>query len=706
MMKEGGKRSVLVMSCVLVSVVSATVAAQSSSPPGQSRAAVPRLEEVFVTAGRAESVRGNIAQQVELISFDDIQATPASFATDFLKKNASLDVIQYPGGLSGVGMRGFRPQFSGINQQVLILVDGRPAGATSLGNLPQSGIERVEVVKGSSSSVYGASAMGGVVNVITRRSRDEIKGEAYARVGSFETVRAGFRVGGQLTDAIDFDIGIDERSQYDDFDLGSGRTVINGQVLGDGATRPFTSFQTRSAYLRLGADIGTNWRADARAMGFRGKDMEAPGAESVGSSQAANNNNDAYSLDARITGSYDRHDLQAVVFLSKEDRDRRNANDGLLGLFGTGGETRFRGFQLSDSYRINSTYSVVAGLDYEDIERINVAFDNEGAARAPFAPNEDRETVGVYADFTARYLDERLILNAGVRRDRIKSALEVTRLRPDFIPGNETFTTTNPRAGVVFFPMENRQVRLHASAGRGFVVPSVRQVAGSTESVQAGQLRILSGNPDLSPESSVSLDLGVGYAGADWDIDLTWFRTDVEDKIESIELVNTSELRETTSVNAGSALAQGWELTFSGLAPAAVSRALGGEINYEISSTYYTDREQDLPAGTEPLRNVARFKVNGNLGYTRDRFSMRFIARHVVGMIDRDFSRDRIFTAGAGGEFRYPDIAVFDLNASYALTERQTIGLQVENLTDEYYYEKNDFPMQGRLLLASYRFQF
>ena len=175
--------------------------------------------------------------------------------------------------------------------------------------------------------------------------------------------------------------------------------------------------------------------------------------------------------------------------------------------------------------------------------------------------------MGVYADLTARLLDDRLIVNGGVRQDRIESSLEPTPLRPDFVPDSTTTTTTNPRAGLVFYPFTDRRLRLHASAGRGFVVPSVREVAGSTESVANGQLRVSRGNPDLDPESSVSVDVGIGYSGDNWGADLTWFRTDVDDKIESIELINTSELRETTYVNASSALAQGLELSLAGALP-------------------------------------------------------------------------------------------------------------------------------------------
>lgn len=665
------------------------------------------LEELVVTATRSEAMRGNIAQQMELVSLTDIESTPASFVTDSLKKNASVDVIQYPGGLSGVGMRGFRPQFSGINQQVLVLVDGRPAGATSLGNLPQSGIERIEVVKGSSSSVYGASAMGGVINVITRKSQDDIDGEAYARFGSYETLQAGVRAGGRLSETLDFDISLDERSQYDDFDVGDDAVVFNNDlVLGDGATRPFTSFQTRSAYARLGADLGDNWRADVRFMGFRGRGLEGPGAESNGTSRQSTNDKDVAGIDARVLGEFERHTLQLVAFSTREENERREAVNGVVDLRGTGNETEWWGLQVSDTYQLNETLSLVAGVDYEAIDRVNVGFASDGGPRAPFAPNEERETLGLYADLTAQLLDGRLVLNGGVRYDEIESSLVETPLRPDFVPDSTTTSTTNPRAGVVFYPFADRRIRLHASVGQGFVVPSVRQVAGSTESVANGQLRVQRGNPDLDPESSVSTDLGVGYSGDTWGADLTWFRTDVDDKIESIELINTSDLRESTFVNASSALAQGIELSLQGQLPSEAMTLTGGSLTYNLSSTYYTDREQDLPSGPAPLRNVARMKLTASLDYVRDGLNVRIGVRHVSGMIDRDFSRERIFTDGQGGAFTYPDITVLDLTASYDLTDRQTIGLQVENLADEYYYEKNDYPMQGRLLLATYRMRF
>jgi vitamin B12 transporter len=663
------------------------------------------FNEIVVTAGRTDTARGDVPQQIELINELQLSQTPGSFITDALKKNASVDIIQYPSGLSGIGMRGFRPQFSGINQQVLILVDGRPSGVTNLGVLPQSNIQRVEVMKGASSSVYGASAMGGVVNFITRESQGDLTGGLNVRTGNFGTLRAGANIGGSITDTFDFDFGLEERSQSDDYKMGGGRFVYQNVLLGNGAVRPYTSYETRSAFARLGADINESWRADLRLNAYQGRDVRAPGAESDAGTGQGSRDGDVWTVDGRVNGTLGAHDLLAVVYLTSEKDERTNVVNRVPLLAGADTLTEARGLQLRDAWSFADNYTLIAGFDLEDTERGSTRYGAAGQILGAFAPDESREAVGVYADVTARWLDERLIVNAGARLDRISSTLEPTAMRPDFVPGTSRFETTNPRAGIVYYPFESRTIRVHSSIGSGYVVPAVRQVAGSTESVASGQLRIVTGNPDLKPESSDSFDIGIGYESTLWGGDITWFRTDIKDKIESVVTLNTTARRVTTSVNASSALAQGFEASVETRIGSAFSLS-PNDLTLSLSATYYTDNEQELATGLAPIRNVARFKVNGSVNFDNSKYGVRLSARHVTGMNDGDFSVRRIFTNGRGGVFTYPDITVVDLDARYYLSPNHTLGFQVENLENKYYHEKNDYPMQGRTFLASYRYTF
>lgn len=73
-------------------------------------------------------------------------------------------------------------------------------------------------------------------------------------------------------------------------------------------------------------------------------------------------------------------------------------------------------------------------------------------------------------------------------------------------------------------------------------------------------------------------------------------------------------------------------------------------------------------------------------------------------MFDTDFSRGRIFTGGAGGTYEYPDFLVFDLYARWNLAPEHRLSLQVDNLEDEYYFEKGDYPFAGRSYYVAYRY--
>ena len=212
-------------------------------------------EDVVVTGRRVETRITDTPQKVEVIDATDLERTVAADLTDVMKKNAGVDVIQYAGVLSGIGIRGFRPQFSGINKRSLLLIDGRPSGVTNLGTLPLDGIDRIEVLKGAASSIYGSSAMGGVVNVITRQSRGRIGGTARFGGGSYGTSDFAGRAGGSASSHLDFDLGGAMFDQRDDYRMG------NGEV------RPATSYRTYDGAARVGADLG-RWRLDAAWRGL------------------------------------------------------------------------------------------------------------------------------------------------------------------------------------------------------------------------------------------------------------------------------------------------------------------------------------------------------------------------------------------------------------------------------------------------------
>ncbi len=142
-----------------------------------------KLKEVVVTATRTEKEPQDVTQTVTVITADDIRKSGALTASEVIEQTSGIAVNDYgtKGALTSISIRG------SSYQQVLVLLDGRrlnssSAGGYDMSNLPVQldDIERIEIVRGPASALYGADAVGGVINIITKKpstSETTIRGE-------------------------------------------------------------------------------------------------------------------------------------------------------------------------------------------------------------------------------------------------------------------------------------------------------------------------------------------------------------------------------------------------------------------------------------------------------------------------------------------------------------------------------------------------
>ena len=144
------------------------------------------LDPVVVTGSKIEEKLSDAATQVEVITRKDIDATPAENAADLLEEQPGVQVTRSFRG-AGVRIQGFD------SKHILILVDGerqigRIDGVIDLNRIPVDIIEQIEIVKGPSSPLYGSEAMGGVINIITRKEANKNSQSLRASYGSFSAV--------------------------------------------------------------------------------------------------------------------------------------------------------------------------------------------------------------------------------------------------------------------------------------------------------------------------------------------------------------------------------------------------------------------------------------------------------------------------------------------------------------------------------------
>ncbi len=645
------------------------------------------MDEVIVTATRGPAEAKTIPTKVEVIDSRAIELTTGPTLTEKLKKNSSISVIEYPGALAGIGIRGFRPEFSGITKHSLTLINGRPAGATNLATLLTDNVERIEVLKGPASSLYGGEAMGGVINIITKKHTGRLTGHGELGFGSFNTNFQKAAIGGALGRGIDFDLSARRFEQADDYDMGNGET------------RAHTSYRTRNGALRLGADIGT-WRVDASGDLYQGRDIETPGDIYYGNERSGNKDIDRYGLDLRLAGPLGASNrLSFTTYRTNEKSEYYKNYSGwavieqVPSYRSYDSEINWFGAQFRDEYTWGA-HTFIAGIDYQNIDKESRSYNLDGTRKAPYSPDEGRENWAGYLETVWRFMDRHLTATLGGRYDSFTVETKATPFKTDFTPNSETFSTFSPKGGLNY--LFDQGVRLHATVGKGFVPPTASQLAGYSETVIDGVTMITRGNGDLDPESSVTWDAGIGFDRPQWglSLDLTYFHTDVNDKISRVTSGNV-----TTYENSLSAEMRGLETMFS--------FDLGAPLGWERSLTFYLNSthmfraKEEQPGGTWlDIYNVANYTLNYGIQYDDGTVDARLHFRTQGKMKDTDW------TAAGYPETEYPSFTVADLVVGVNFLRHHRLTLKVDNLFDEYYYEKKGFPKPGVAIYAGYTYRF
>src|SRR3546814_611435 len=167
-------------------------------------AAATDLDEVVVTATRTEVALADSLFPVQVIDHDEIVRSQARSLTDLLRGRAGIDIGNQGGHgkLSNVFMRGAEAD------QVLVLIDGVRVGSVSAGltafqDLPVDQIDRIEIVRGPRSSLYGSEAIGGGIQIFTRRDDGALSPRMRAGIGShgLRAASAGIGGGGEIGSA-------------------------------------------------------------------------------------------------------------------------------------------------------------------------------------------------------------------------------------------------------------------------------------------------------------------------------------------------------------------------------------------------------------------------------------------------------------------------------------------------------------------------
>ncbi|MBM4136806.1 MAG: TonB-dependent receptor [Nitrospira sp.] len=435
-----------------------------------------KLEEVVVTATRIEESVEDIAQDVTVITKKEIESGSYRTVPEIIRNVSGLNLFEYGnrGSSASVSLRG------STSEQVLILIDGKRLNKPGDGgvdlntiSIPLENIERIEILRGASSALYGADAMGGVINIITRIP-DEPATKFSASYGRFVTRDLSFNTSRKI-----------------------GKTGFNLSLSKESSE----GFRTNSDYdidainTKITFDLSKDIRADLN-IDYNHKDAGSPG---------------SLTWTTPFATQTDENLLTGIAFKTKDTSLKFYSHNSRIQYTNPGIEdnthkNHVNGLDLQHSILIGSSNLLTGGFELleEDID----SRDNINTANSVGKHSRTRKGMFLQNETS---LFEKIVLTLGARYDDIDSK---NRLSP-----KASFLVKLPD-----------QTNVSLSAGKGFRVPTMNALYWPDTGWAVG-------NPNLKPEQSTEYEGSIQkFFGNNGNIKLVAFEKKSKDLIQWQEI--------------------------------------------------------------------------------------------------------------------------------------------------------------------------
>ena len=644
---------------------------RSDAPVRLTLAVAPVQETVVVSATRTEVPSGQLASGVTVFDAVDIERQQSPQLADLLRDAPGTTVVR-SGGLGSVTSLFVRGGESNYNK---VLLDGiplnEPGGAFNLSNVTTEGLDRVEFVRGASSSLFGSDAMTGVIQLFTRRgtrTRPDVRFTAEG--GSFSTARAATSVAGRAGRA--------------DYSAAVARLTTDNQA-------PNSAFDNTTLSGAAGVTLGHG--AIVRTIGR----MERGRAGVPGQTAFGRPDLDAFyqrhdgvwglSFD-QTTGALHQHGSYGMAI-----SHQLSTNRALDPPYTPSFEGRTAPFEFSDfpydshsdlrrhhaSYQADVTSSFGAAGTHVDTALAD--WDGERAVLsdllAATSTRASRDNVGM--TFQHQALWSRVFATAGMR-----------------VEHNDSFgTAVVPRGTATVYLRQGGAragaTKISSSVGKGIKEPTVLQSFSPAPSFL--------GNPNLLPERSRTIDAGIEQrlAGDRVKLELTWFDNRYRNII-STRTLSFSPFR-SQYFNIGLTRARGAELS----GDVALVSGIRARAGYTFTDSKILESTSEFSAAFA-VDNWAfrRPRHSGfvDLSWNGARGSLTLMGSLVGRQVDSDFSSLEpaiLFNDRRG---------VWDLRGSARLVRRLDVTLAIDNVNGARYMEPLGYPGLGRAVRAGTRIRF
>lgn len=689
------------------------------------------LKEVIVSATRSEKSPSELGRSVTLIPKDQMSNAIYNNVSELLSQQEGVYIVgtgQNPGMLQSIFMRG------AASNQTTIMVDevritdpSTPTNALDLSELSLGGIDRIEMVRGSHSTLYGSSAIGGVVNILTEKNgRPGFNANAEIKGGSFGS--------GTSTAAENVSLNYTHQSGFY-INSGFGNSSTKGlDATVDTVTDPNVfkhrdkdGFKITYAFGKLGFhDDEYDFYASYKNS-FQKTDLD----------KGAYTDDDNYRLDFRrelfTYGASDRlGQFWTIKFLGGYSTMQRTSVDdsSVVDKIGTTDHTysndMWKGTmstnEIQANYRMTGLDAVVGtGLSSETMTLRTYFYSGSSGV---FESTTDLDTLKPQS--TIKTIFARVDLGGELVGEALKpfSLALGARANKHSTYGSNTTYEVNPTLKVDELGL------LYASYSSGFNAPSLYEIYAPDKNYISGIVR---GNKNLKPEISSSYEFGFKQSIGDLTFSIDYFHTIVNDLIEDVYLWDKNigidtlgndyardDFRGDTYINVGKQTTNGAELSLTyHFTPALIVLGnfslISGTLDYTPSNINLAqtggNRVQLYSNGAFVTGNLetsglARRPNTGNFGLIYSpsgKFKLRIDIRY-AGRRNDVFYDSRLGPYGALGTTPIAAYAVTDFSQRYSFNESLSILGRFENIFNTKYSEISGFTTRGRGVYVALRY--
>lgn len=592
--------------------------------------------EIVVTATRLETPAREIASSVTVLTREKLEQSKKATVIEALQEVLGVSIIQNgpPGAAASVFIRGAN------SEHTLILMDGvelndpiSPSRSFDLAHLTLDNVERIEILRGPQSTLYGSDALGGVVNIITKKGQGKPKFSLSSVAGSYGTIITSAGINGS-TKRMQYSLGT-SYFRSDGFSAASANYEGNEEKDG---------YRNLTIWGRLGFRLSDNLDVDLilRTLNTQIDIDNAGGAQGDDPNNVQDYNALFIKAEIRNLMLNNRWELKLGLSLVDYDRQHENPTDEAHLLDSDNGFFKSKLFKIDwqNNFFLHETNTFTLGIDYQR-EQGESEYNSDGIW-GPFSsifPSRRAHVTGFYLQDQIR-LANQFFATVGLRLDdhsQFGSALTY-RFAPAFF-------------------IEATQTKFRATYGTAFKSPSLYQLYAP------GTLLGPIGNAELNPEKSIGWDIGVEQQllGEKVLLAVTYFYNDYKD------LINFDFLQ--GYMNIGKAESKGTEILIQ-------ARPFD---DMSFNATYTRTEAKDKDTDTDLLRRPKQ-KFSASLNYNfqkKANINLTFIR---IGEQD-----DMDFSTWPSTRLTLPSYSLLNAAVSFNFASNFQIFFRMDNIFNEEY---------------------